>query len=1066
MIVFAGQDRRYTLPGGLQASGVEHVDGWELLALAQNGSEWAEAVLANLMPSDIEPGNYLGVPDDENEDILHELLREVEGGYELFDPETKSWIIPDETPRATVDITHEIASALYDAQCSDGASLALRFCEPLAWLPPSNDAQAAPMAAAAIEPDPTGASAQWKNFAVVDDLDHGAVLNVIRLAPGPTLEVYTGKEEWKEDNTLLADLQGVTPPLLVELDETKLGDVLRQVDEFYAANPTGPEEDGPVTASIEDDGYEYGDDYDEIEVEGEDGGDDALTAATASRSNKNWQGNSAADVKAGNRDGSHGTHSSTSGWDEEKHPRGEKGSSNGGKFVAVQKSLIKAGYLGKNDGKNGNGADGINGPKTEAAIRKWQKLHGRKVTGKATADEQRSITHPHEFASKKKAKAAKGKGKSKGKSASQSAAQSAAQAKQQRQATAQNEVNTAQNKAVSTTREVTAASKAMAAAAAAAKADATPENVANAKKTKDAYLTAQIANRRALAELKLLRAHQKTVASAAPLTAASATLSPLPGVSPDPRAEKLRRYWSTGGKGGLKIKWGLPGDWKRCVRQLTKYMGLRSKGYCNLMHKRNTGLWTGSKLNASAGFPAIEVSLLAAIDSRLWVNEADRKASPMKDGIYTEVQDTEVTMLDTLLAGGFPVAPPNEWFEDPKLEGPTPIRVGDDGRVSGHIATFDIAHIGMPGNVRAPRSRSKYAYFHTGDLVTASGAHIPVGQLTLAGGHAPLSADAGQAVKHYDDTASAIADIHVGEDRYGIWAAGAVRPDASPEQLRALRASAPSGDWRPINGSLELVAVCQVNVPGFPIMRARVASGMITALVAAGARPLAEAKLAATADAALAHRVQVMEAALVAAGALEMDDSLEAGCKPKKKSLTADGEEVAVGNAIPVGDEDYEPLAPVDTEEATPVTQINTKIEAARAAIKEKKRAELRARVHGTALAAAAPAIVPEIAAAPAPGAAPEATKVKTVPSTGSMFDTASGPLSIGILDTIYLGSKALVIKSVEKGAIPPVTAMDSDGKMIDLTLEDLAKATETAPASTPAPALASVQAGGAGPKA
>jgi hypothetical protein len=61
-------------------------------------------------------------------------------------------------------------------------------------------------------------------------------------------------------------------------------------------------------------------------------------------------------------------------------------------------------------------------------------------------------------------------------------------------------------------------------------------------------------------------------------------------------------------------------------------------------------------------------------------------------------------------------------------------------------------------------------------------------------------------------------------------------------QIRALRASAPSGDWRPINGSLELVAVCQVNVPGFPIARALVASGKVMALVAAGANFMAVLK--------------------------------------------------------------------------------------------------------------------------------------------------------------------------------------------------------------------------------
>jgi len=69
-----------------------------------------------------------------------------------------------------------------------------------------------------------------------------------------------------------------------------------------------------------------------------------------------------------------------------------------------------------------------------------------------------------------------------------------------------------------------------------------------------------------------------------------------------------------------------------------------------------------------------------------------------------------------------------------------------------------------------------------------------------------------------------------------------LRSSATPEQIRALRASAPSGDWRPIRGALELVAVCQVNVPGFPVARARVASGAVMALVAAGAATLAKMK--------------------------------------------------------------------------------------------------------------------------------------------------------------------------------------------------------------------------------
>lgn len=61
-------------------------------------------------------------------------------------------------------------------------------------------------------------------------------------------------------------------------------------------------------------------------------------------------------------------------------------------------------------------------------------------------------------------------------------------------------------------------------------------------------------------------------------------------------AEELRRYW-TRGKGAAKIRWGTPGDWTRCVRNLSKYMGPRAKGYCQLRHKEATGVYTGSRLN-------------------------------------------------------------------------------------------------------------------------------------------------------------------------------------------------------------------------------------------------------------------------------------------------------------------------------------------------------------------------------------------------------------------------------------------------------------------------------------
>lgn len=207
---------------------------------------------------------------------------------------------------------------------------------------------------------------------------------------------------------------------------------------------------------------------------------------------------------------------------------------------------------------------------------------------------------------------------------------------------------------------------------------------------------------------------------------------------------------------------------------------------------------------------------------------------------HPHVQDAGVLVACALIASNIPVTPPKSWFENPRLTGPTPLNVDDSGRVFGHIAAWQTNHIGLPFGTRPPRSRTGYGYFHTGVLRTDEGADVTVGQLTLIGGHAPLTMSSSAAIKHYDDTQSAMADVHLGEDAHGIWAAGALRPHVSPEQVRAFRAAAMSGDWRPINGRLELVAVCAVNVPGFPIARAMVAGGHLTALVAAGASALAQ----------------------------------------------------------------------------------------------------------------------------------------------------------------------------------------------------------------------------------
>lgn len=225
------------------------------------------------------------------------------------------------------------------------------------------------------------------------------------------------------------------------------------------------------------------------------------------------------------------------------------------------------------------------------------------------------------------------------------------------------------------------------------------------------------------------------------------------------------------------------------------------------------------------------------IEERDWrtCGHGDPQEHPECDQCWKVLTDP----LYALRASAGPAVPKAEWFEDPKLDGPTPLTIESDGRVYGHLAVWDTCHIGQASQcVQPPRTVTNYAYFHTGGVETDRGV-IAVGHLTVDTGHAGPSLDARKTLAHYDNTGTTTADVRVGEDQYGIWFAGAVRPDATPKQVRTLRGAALSGDWRNVRGNLELVAALAVNVPGFPIPRPKgmVASGEIMSLVASGVLP-------------------------------------------------------------------------------------------------------------------------------------------------------------------------------------------------------------------------------------
>src|SRR5690606_16146000 len=265
--------------------------------------------------------------------------------------------------------------------------------------------------------------------------------------------------------------------------------------------------------------------------------------------------------------------------------------------------------------------------------------------------------------------------------------------------------------------------------------------------------------------------------------------------------DRLRDYWVRGA-GAAKIGWGTPGDFNRCRTLLAEYVKPQHlSGYCANRHKDALGIWPGEHNTA--------------LDSVV----ASGAAEPW-----------------TLLADGSVDAPPKEWFEDPHLIEPSPLVVTEDGRVFGHLATWDTCHIAVSGTCTTPpHSVTDYSYFRLNRKDTADGP-VTVGKIVLGTGHANTRLRAAAATAHYDDTGYAVCDVAAGEDRWGIWVAGAVSPNATPEQIETLRSSSLSGDWREVRGNLELVGAVVVNVPGFPIPRTSLAAsgGHQISLVASG----------------------------------------------------------------------------------------------------------------------------------------------------------------------------------------------------------------------------------------
>jgi hypothetical protein len=156
--------------------------------------------------------------------------------------------------------------------------------------------------------------------------------------------------------------------------------------------------------------------------------------------------------------------------------------------------------------------------------------------------------------------------------------------------------------------------------------------------------------------------------------------------------------------------------------------------------------------------------------------------------------------------------PDPDLFTDPQLSGPTKGTVNSRGRVFGHVARWDSLHVVWDVPPPPCPYGGTYPRFHRHPVTLANGTTILTGPLS-SGGHADDHPDVSLAAAqaHYDDPNHVLADVVAGEDQFGIWVSGALRPGVSPLQVQFAHRYSFSGDWR----DKYLIAACSCMTPAY-----------------------------------------------------------------------------------------------------------------------------------------------------------------------------------------------------------------------------------------------------------
>lgn len=250
----------------------------------------------------------------------------------------------------------------------------------------------------------------------------------------------------------------------------------------------------------------------------------------------------------------------------------------------------------------------------------------------------------------------------------------------------------------------------------------------------------------------------------------------------------------------------------------------------------------GATLVAKPAFAQAKIEIVDSVeapaDETDETEPADDAETPPAEPTEEDVENIAASLIASAGSeAGF--VPDAAMFDDPKFTRITPLHMDDNGRVKGHLAQWGVCHVGISDRcVTAPHSQTDYSYFHVSEVHTTEGV-LPVGRLTIGGGHANGKAGVLAAVEHYDNAGAGWAMVRAGEDEFGIWVSGVPHPAATKQQVLDGATHPLSGDWRRVGGNLELVAALGVVSGGFPIPRgANDSKGRAHSLVASGIVPI------------------------------------------------------------------------------------------------------------------------------------------------------------------------------------------------------------------------------------